>query len=186
MSKHKLSFCGRCGGKNSQIIPEGDNRLRAVCDVCGDIQYQNPRIITGCLPIYQQQVLLCKRAIEPRKGLWTLPGGFMELGETMAEGARRETWEEACARVSIRQLYTSFDVIHTGHVSLFFLADLDKPEFAAGLESEDVQLFSESQIPWEALAFSTITKTLQHYFKDRVANNYPLHRETILPSSRYS
>jgi len=166
----------KCGSSVVQQIPEGDTRRRAVCQQCAYIHYENPRIVSGALPVYQDQVLLCKRAIEPRKGYWTLPGGFMELGETMAEAAARETLEEACAQVHIQQLYTLFDVVHAEQVSVFFLADLKEPVFAPGIESEEVRLFSESQIPWEDLAFSTIEETLRRYFQDRVSGHFPTYQ----------
>ena len=184
MIKTAANFCSHCGAKVSQRIPKGDNRLRDVCLQCGGIHYQNPCIVAGCLPVYGDEILLCKRAIEPRKGYWTLPGGFLELGETVEEGAVRETWEEACARVEVRSLYTMFDVIRAGQVSVFFLADLPVPDFSAGVESEDVRLFSEAEIPWGELAFSTITRTLYHYFQDRKAGVFSLHTEKVLPASR--
>lgn len=177
MIKTVARFCSYCGARVTQSVPEGDTRLRDVCVGCGAIHYQNPRVVTGCLPVYNDKVLLCKRAIEPRKGFWTLPGGFMELGETIAEGAVRETWEEACAKVQVRSLYTVFNVIEADQVSVFFLADLPTPAFAAGTESEEVALFAEKDIPWEDLAFSTITRTLQYYFSDRQQGVFPLHME---------
>ena len=184
MIKKPVNFCSSCGARVSQIIPDGDTSLRDVCGQCGEIHYQNPRIVTGCLPVFEDKVLLCKRAIEPRLGYWTLPGGFMELGETMGEGAARETWEEACARVNIGPLYTVFDVIYAEQVSVFFLAELPVPEFSAGIESQEVQLFSEDEIPWDDLAFSTITDTLKHYFKDRLTGHFPLHQKTAIPSRK--
>ena len=174
-----IRFCSQCGASVAQKIPPGDNRLRAVCGQCGFINYQNPRIVTGCLPVYKDQVLLCKRGIEPRKGYWTLPGGFMELGETIEEGAARETVEEALADVEIQSLYTLFNVLPVGQVSVFYLARLNQPEFGAGPESEEVALFREQDIPWDELAFSTIAKTLRHYFEDRKQNIFPLHSDTI-------
>ncbi len=179
MIKNSVNFCNHCGAKVRQLIPEGDSRLRDVCEQCGHIHYQNPRIVTGCVPVWNDKVLLCKRAIEPRLGYWTLPGGFMELGETMAEGATRETLEEAGAIVSIGSLYTVFDVVYAEQVSVFFLAELPAPEFAAGQESLDVRLFAEDEIPWDELAFSTINSTLKHYFEDRKTKRFPLHHELI-------
>lgn len=181
MTNTAVNFCSHCGAKVTPLMPEGDNRLRDVCMQCGVIHYQNPRIVTGCLPVYGDKVLLCQRAIEPRKGFWTLPGGFMELGETMQEGAVRETWEEAGAVVAVRSLYTVFDVIHAEQVSVFFLADLPRPEFSVGVESEAVELFSEERIPWDCLAFSTITQTLKHFFADRPSGVYPLRMEQTAP-----
>ena len=179
MVKPVVNFCSQCGASVVQKIPQGDNRPRDVCDRCGFIHYQNPRVVTGCLPVYGDRVLLCKRAIEPRKGFWTLPGGFMELGETIEEGAVRETWEEAQALVEVQSLYTLFNVLPVGQVSVFFLARLTQPEFAPGIESEEVALFSEAEIPWQELAFSTIAKTLRYYFSDRKHHIFPLHSDTI-------
>ena len=167
-----MNYCSDCGACVSQKIPEGDNRLRFVCDHCGMVHYDNPRIVTGCLPVYEGKVLLCRRAIEPRKGYWTLPGGFLELGETIEEGAVRETWEEAGAKVRVSSLYTIYNVLHVGQLSLFFLAELSSLDFYAGEESLEVRLFSEQEIPWNDLAFTTIARTLQYYFEDRRQGRY--------------
>ncbi|WP_051789539.1 NUDIX hydrolase [Endozoicomonas montiporae] len=162
-----MKYCSHCGARVRQEIPNGDNRPRDVCGECGMIHYQNPRVVAGCLPVYDNKVLLCRRAIEPRKGLWTLPGGFLELGETIEQGAIRETFEEAGAEVTVTQLYTLFNVLHVGQLSLFFLAEMDVPVFSAGVESLEVQLFGEQDIPWDELAFTTIRLTLEYYFSDR-------------------
>ena len=175
-----MKFCSHCGEKISREIPEGDNRERDVCLHCGTIHYQNPKVITGCLPVYQGKILLCRRAIEPRYGLWTLPAGFMELGETTQEGASRETWEEAQAKVSALDLYTIFNLPHIGQVYCIFRSELEVPEFAPGIESLEVELFDEADIPWDRLAFITISRTLKHYFKDRVNGSYPVRVEDIL------
>ncbi|MRI34524.1 NUDIX hydrolase [Endozoicomonas sp. OPT23] len=174
-----MNYCSDCGAKVSRRTPEGDNRVRDVCDSCGIIHYQNPLIVAGTLPVYKDKVLLCKRAIEPRKGYWTLPGGFMELGETLEQGALRETWEEAGARVNIESLYTLFNIVHVGQLSVFFLAKLPEPDFFAGEESSEVRLFSEDEIPWDELAFNTIRKTLRHYFVDRQSGNFEQKIEDI-------
>jgi ADP-ribose pyrophosphatase YjhB (NUDIX family) len=155
-------------------VPPGDDRERFVCDACGTIHYQNPKIVTGCLPIYEGRVLLCKRAIRPRSGLWTLPAGFLENGETTVEGAIRETREEACAEVSVHGLYTVFNLPHISQIYMFFRADLTNLDFSAGPESADVRLFEESQIPWDELAFPVIRDTLRHYFNDRPAGDFPV------------
>ena len=162
-----VKYCSHCGARVRQEVPAGDNRLRDICHECGTIHYQNPRVVAGCLPVYDNKVLLCRRAIEPRKGLWTLPGGFLELGETIEQGAIRETMEEAGAEVTATQLYTVFNVLHVGQLSLFFLAEMNAPVFSAGEESLDVQLFAEEHIPWDELAFTTIRITLEYYFADR-------------------
>ncbi|WP_216636607.1 NUDIX hydrolase [Endozoicomonas ascidiicola] len=176
-----IRYCSACGHQTRKEVPEGDQRERDVCDHCHTIHYVNPRVVTGCLPVYQGKVLLCKRAIEPRKGFWTLPGGFMELGETIEQGALRETWEEACANVTIESLYILFNVVHVGHLSAFFLSTLERPEFAPGDESEEVALFSEEEIPWDALAFSTIATTLKYYFSDRQSGVFPMRIEAVNP-----
>ncbi len=169
-----MKFCSSCGQPVALRVPPGDDRERFVCDACGTIHYQNPKIVTGCLPIYEGRVLLCKRAIHPRSGLWTLPAGFLENGETTVEGAIRETREEACAEVSVHGLYTVFNLPHISQIYMFFRADLTNPNFSAGPESTDVQLFEESQIPWEELAFPVIRDTLRHYFSDRSAGDFPV------------
>jgi ADP-ribose pyrophosphatase YjhB (NUDIX family) len=167
-----MNYCNQCGEAVSRHIPEGDNRLRYVCATCTTIHYENPKVITGCLPIHEDQVLLCKRAIEPRSGLWTLPAGFLENGETSADGALRETMEEANARVNIEGLYTLFSLPHISQVYMFFRATLQDLDFYAGEESLEVQLFNEDEIPWDNLAFPVITETLKHYFKDRASNTF--------------
>lgn len=167
-----MNYCNQCGEAVSQQIPEGDNRLRYVCATCTTIHYENPKVITGCLPIHEDQVLLCKRAIEPRSGLWTLPAGFLENGETSADGALRETMEEANARVNIEGLYTLFSLPRISQVYMFFRATLQDLDFYAGEESLEVQLFNEDEIPWDNLAFPVITETLKHYFKDRTSNTF--------------
>lgn len=174
-----LNYCSHCGIRVSQEIPSGDNRLRDVCHGCGMIHYENPRIVAGCLPIYNNKVLLCRRAIEPRKGLWTLPGGFLELGETIEEGAVRETLEEAGANVQATLLYTLFNVLHVGQLSLFFLADMSSSDYSAGEESQEVGLFDEQDIPWDELAFSTIKITLEHYYSDRKRGEFVQRIEDI-------
>ena len=136
-----MKFCSHCGNPVSQKVPEGDNRLRHVCDHCQTIHYQNPRIVAGCLPVWGRRVLLCRRAIHPRYGFWTLPAGFMENGETVEQAARRETYEEACARVGELQLYTLFDLPHINQVYMLFRGELADPDFAQmlklGVKMED-------------------------------------------------
>lgn len=174
-----MNFCSQCGNPVSQQIPLGDNRLRFVCPQCQTIHYQNPRIIAGCLPVWGEQVLLCRRAIEPRRGFWTLPAGFMENGETLEQAAARETLEEACARVQDLNLYTLFDLPHINQVYMLFRAELVDLNFAAGAESLEVQLFSEQDIPWSELAFPTIGRTLECYFADRTQQLFPVRNEPL-------
>ncbi|QZX82108.1 NUDIX hydrolase [Metapseudomonas otitidis] len=176
-----MKFCSQCGTPVVQRIPQGDNRLRHVCDACDTVHYQNPRIVSGCLPVWGQQVLLCRRAIEPRRGYWTLPAGFMENGETMEQAAARETAEEACARVHNLRLYTLFDLPHISQVYTLFLADLIDLDFAAGEESLEVRLFHEHEIPWSELAFPTVGRTLECFFADRVQQVYPVRNEPLAP-----
>ena len=163
-----MKYCSQCGSSVSKKIPEGDNRERHVCNNndCGAIHYQNPRIITGCLPVYENKVLLCQRAIDPRYGKWTLPAGFMENGETTEQGALRESWEEAKARLHIEQLYAVFDLPHINQVYFFYKAQLANLNFGAGEESLTVDLFKESDIPWGELAFPVVADTLKYYFED--------------------
>ena len=175
-----MKYCSQCGEKVSLQIPENDNRERYVCQHCDTIHYQNPKIITGCLPIYQDKVLLCKRAIEPRVGYWTLPAGFMENNETLEQAAMRETHEEATATVTIDSLYTIFNLPHIHQVYIFFKSSLAKPDFSPGIESLDVQLFNENEIPWDNLAFPVVRVILEFYFEDRKSDFYPIRVEDIL------
>jgi ADP-ribose pyrophosphatase YjhB (NUDIX family) len=175
-----MNFCNLCGEKLTFVIPENDDRERYVCTDCGHIHYQNPRLIVCTLPVHEDKVLLCKRAIEPRYGLWTLPGGFMENDETTHEGAIRETREEACARVELLDVYSLYSLPHINQVHLFFRANLLDLNFAAGPESLDVKLFTEDEIPWQEIAFTPVLETLKHYFNDRLNNVYPMHCADIV------
>jgi ADP-ribose pyrophosphatase YjhB (NUDIX family) len=161
-----MNYCSQCGAPVSQRIPDGDNRHRYVCETCGAIHYQNPRMVVGCLPEWGDKILLCRRAIEPRLGLWTVPAGFMENGESTAEGAARETLEEAGARVEIIDLYSLISLPDIDQVYLLFRARLLDLNFAPGEESLEVRLFSEAEIPWSELAFRTVDATLKQYFED--------------------
>jgi ADP-ribose pyrophosphatase YjhB (NUDIX family) len=167
-----MKFCSECAHPVALAIPEGDNRPRYVCAQCDAIHYQNPKLVIGSLPVWEQdgelKVLLCKRAIEPRYGYWTLPAGFMENNETTSDAAIRETEEEAGAHIELGPLYTLINVSHVHQVHLFYLARLLDLDFAPGIESLEVQLFSEREIPWGDLAFPTIRKTLELFFADRV------------------
>ena len=160
--------------------PADDNRERPVCPACGTVHYVNPLLVVGTIPVADDgRILLCRRAIEPRRGLWTLPAGFMELGETTADGALRETVEEAGARIALEGLYTLLDVVRVGQVHLFFRARLLDLEFAPGPESLEVQLFAEAEIPWPELAFRTTARTLECWFADRKAGRFGLHVASI-------
>jgi ADP-ribose pyrophosphatase YjhB (NUDIX family) len=138
-----------------------------VCDSCGHIQYVNPKIVVGCLPVYGERILMCKRAIEPRLGLWTLPAGFMEMGESAAEGAAREALEEANAKVQIEDLYTVYSIPRISQVYMMFLARLVDPAVSPGVESLEVRLVTEAEIPWDELAFAMVKRTLTHFLEDR-------------------
>ena len=161
-----IKFCRECGHTIHFVIPPGDSRLRAVCPACGAIQYQNPINVVGTIPIWNDQVLLCRRNIEPRYGLWTLLAGFLEIGETTSEGAARETVEEAGATFNMGALFAVMNVVFAGQVHLFYLAQLTSDRFAPGPESIEARLFSENDIPWEHLAFRTIETALRLYFQD--------------------
>ena len=179
-----MKFCNSCGNTVTLRIPAGDDRERYVCISCEEIHYSNPRIIVGCLPVHEGRVLLCKRAIEPRKNYWTLPAGFMENGETTLEGASRETWEEARARVSNLELYRVFDVPYISQVYMFYRCDLDDGEFGVGPESLETALFSEQNIPWDQIAFPVVHETLKAFFVDTVEGHYPVRVSTVKRSPR--
>ena len=169
-------FCQQCGSAKVEFrVPHGDDRERHACADCGHIHYLNPKLVVGTIPVWGDQVLLCKRAIEPRYGLWTLPAGFMEEGETLDEGAARETLEEAKARVTIEQMYCTLSLPEISQVYVLFRAKLDDLDFSPGIESLDVKLFNEADIPWEQLAFRTIETALKHFFADRKTGIYPSH-----------
>jgi ADP-ribose pyrophosphatase YjhB (NUDIX family) len=176
-----LNFCSSCGSRVALRVPPGDTLPRHVCDGCGTIHYRNPLMVVGTIPQWEDRILLCKRAIEPRSGMWTLPAGFMELGETTAQAALRETLEEATARVELGEAYTLLSVPHVDQVHLFYRARLLDLDFAPGDESLEVALFRESDIPWKEIAFRTISTTLRHFYADRAQGRYRLHAGEILP-----
>mgnify|MGYP006208878571 FL=1 len=174
-------FCRNCGTRLEHRTPDdGDTKTRAVCpqEVCKTIHYVNPLNVVGTVPVWQDKVLLCRRAIEPRHGKWTLPAGFMELNETLAQGATRETTEEAGAQFEIGPLFTIVNVLKVGQVHFFYMAQLTSPVFDPGPESLEAQLFSEDEIPWSELAFHTVKHTLEQFFADR-KNNAPATIHTI-------
>jgi len=171
-----VKFCSHCGSSQLDFrVPDGDTLKRYVCAACATIHYQNPKVVVGCLPAWEDLVLLCKRAIEPRYGLWTLPAGFLELGETTEAGALRETDEEAGARVELQGLFTLLNVVRVGQVHLFYRARLLDTRFAPGAESLEVRLFTEAEVPWDELAFRTVRETLKAYFEDRRRGQFTLH-----------
>jgi ADP-ribose pyrophosphatase YjhB (NUDIX family) len=162
-----MNFCSHCGQPVTVTVPDGDNRPRHVCTACGRIHYQNPRIVAGCVPDHEGRILLCRRAIEPRRGYWTLPAGFMENGETTQEAARRESVEEALAEVEIGSLLAVVHVLHADQVHVMFRARLPRPEFGAGAESLEVMLCGEADIPWQDIAFRSVDYALRRYLEDR-------------------
>jgi ADP-ribose pyrophosphatase YjhB (NUDIX family) len=167
IAKSLIKFCNSCGAQTVQRVPDGDTFVRAVCDACNTIHYENPKIVVGCVPAYGDRILLCKRAIEPRHGLWTLPAGFMENEESASQGAAREALEEANARVEIEDLYTVYSIPHISQVYMMFRARLLDTDFSPGIESLEVKLVGEDEIPWNELAFAMVRRTLEHYLEDR-------------------
>lgn len=176
-----MNYCTQCGTHVELRIPEGDSHLRHVCPQCGEIHYQNPKVIVGCIAEWEQRILLCRRAIEPCYGLWTLPAGFMENGESTTQAALRETYEEACARVSIEGLFALINIPHISQVHLFYRARLLDTNFGAGEESLETQLFAEDEIPWHELAFSSVDQCLKAYFGDRRTGRFEFHEATLAP-----
>jgi ADP-ribose pyrophosphatase YjhB (NUDIX family) len=172
LQRPPLTHCTNCGSVLESRVPPGDSHPRMVCPACGAIHYENPKLIVGCIPVWEGKILLCKRAIEPRYGYWTLPAGFMENGETSADGAARETLEEAGAQVKNLTPYTLIDVPYVHQVHFFYRAELVSLDFASGEESLDVRLFSEDEIPWSELAFFTVIETLRHFVADRKAGRF--------------
>jgi ADP-ribose pyrophosphatase YjhB (NUDIX family) len=177
-----MKFCPDCGARVVIKIPPGEDRERFVCEACATVHYQNPKIIAGSVPLWQGKILLCRRAIEPRYGLWTLPAGFMELGESLDEAARRETWEEARAEVNLLGLYTVFSLPHVNQVHIFFRAELSAPSFAPGPESLETRLFEATDIPWQELAFSTVHRTLAYLLEDQKRQRFEVRVEHLPPS----
>ncbi len=174
-----INFCCSCGAPISVLIPPGDTLPRHVCTKCGTIHYRNPRLVVGSLPVWEDRVLLCRRAIEPRQGFWTLPAGFMENEETLAQAALRETREEVNARIELAELFTLISVPHISQVHAIYRARLIDLAFSAGSETLEVALFEENQVPWENIAFRTVAMTLQHFFSDRRQGRFDLHVEAL-------
>lgn len=182
---HKLMpYCLHCGHKANYIIPTNDSKIRLVCPACQYIHYDNPKVITGTLSIHNGKILLCRRAIEPKYGYWTLPAGFLELNESMADGAIRETWEEAKAVAINHRLYCLFDLPHIGQIHVMYLATLKDGAFGVGSESLECRLFAIDELPWDELSFRTVVMTLKQYvadaqlFNDRLLE-YPVHQAVI-------
>lgn len=177
-----IQYCCRCGTKVNFRIPSGDNLPRHVCDSCGHIHYENPRLIVGCVAEWEGRILLCRRAIEPRYGLWTLPAGFMENGETTAEAASRETLEEAGAIVHIDAPFAMLSIAQINQVHLFYRGRMSSPKYLAGEESLEVALFQPNDIPWDLIAFRSVTICLERYLHDRANDNYGFHETSLILS----
>ena len=178
--RHPLKHCKSCGSAVTYRLPDdGDTRERAICTVCHTVHYENPLNVVGTLPIWEDKILLCKRNIEPRYGKWTLPAGFMELGETVAQGAARETDEEAGAQIELLGLYTLMNVVRVGQVHFFYRAKLLSTTFHPGHETIEARLFSEDEVPWDDIAFRTVRETLKCFFEDRQRGAFPLHQVDI-------
>ncbi len=174
-----MKYCSNCSASVELMIPEGDSLPRYVCTVCNTIHYQNPKIVVGCIPEWEDKVLICKRAIEPRLGWWTLPAGFMENNETLAQAAARETLEEANARVEIGNLFTVYSLPHISQVYFLFRARLLDLDFKPGIESLEVKLVSELEIPWDEMAFRVIHDPLKRYFEERRQGELGFHMGII-------
>ena len=171
-----IKHCKNCGTAVVYRQPDdGDTKNRAVCPACDSVHYENPLNVVGTVPVWGDQVLLCKRNIEPRKGKWTLPAGFMELEETTSEGAARETVEEAGAQFEMQALFTVLSVPRVGQVHLFYRAKLTSDQFAPGFETMEAKLFAESDIPWDEIAFRTVKVTLEKYFADSAKGSFSVH-----------
>ena len=179
MQRAPIKHCRECGSPVTYRLPDdGDTKPRAVCSICQTIHYENPLNVVGTVPVWGaegEQVLLCKRNIEPRKGKWTLPAGFMELDETTAQGAARETDEAAGASIDLGELFTLMNVARVGQVHLYYRARLLSDHFAPGPETQEARLFTEDQIPWDEIAFRTVRETLLRYFADRDAGHFAFH-----------
>ena len=171
----RIQHCRVCGAATQYRVPPDDNRERAVCTGCGEIHYENPLNVVGTVPVWGEQVLLCRRNIEPRHGMWTLPAGFMELGESTAAGALRETIEEAGARVEMQDLFTVLNVVRVGQVHLFYRARMLDTHLDPGPETIEARLFREDEIPWDELAFRTVRQTLELFFEDRRKGHFGVH-----------
>ncbi len=180
-----MKYCSECSAPVELRIPPGDDRPRHVCTVCATIHYQNPKLVIGAIPEWEDgRILLCRRAIEPRYGLWTLPAGFMENGETTAEAAARETLEEANGRIDVGELYSMYSLPYISQVYLLFRARLLNLSYSPGTESLEVELFEELDIPWDTLAFRPVHHTLQHFFDDRKTGCFRLRTGTLEPPVR--
>lgn len=175
-----IKFCKNCGAAVVYRQPDdGDTKNRAVCPACNTVHYENPLNVVGTVPVWEDKVLLCKRNIEPRKGKWTLPAGFMELEETTVQGAARETVEEAGAQFEMQSLFSVLSVPRVGQVHLFYRATLTSDQFNPGFETMEAKLFAEADIPWDEIAFRTVKVTLEKFFSDRAKGSFGVHEADI-------
>lgn len=179
-----MSHCSRCGARTQRQIPAGEDREREVCPACGEIHYVNPKMVVGCIIEHEGRVLLCKRAIEPRLGYWTVPAGFLELGESAMAGAVRETHEEAGARVRVVAPYAHLDVPHIGQIYLIYRATFVEPTFAAGPESLDVRLVPPDEIPWSEIAFPVVRYSLEFLVDDLRRGSFRTHHGVVVRDER--
>ena len=175
----RIQFCRTCGAPVAYRVPADDNRERAVCTRCETVWYENPLNVVGTVPVWEDRVLLCKRAIEPRHGFWTLPAGFLELGESTAAGALRETVEEAGADIELGPLFSILNVVRVGQLHLFYLATMRTPALDPGPETLEARLFREDEVPWDAIAFRTVRETLRYFFDDRRVGLFGVHDAEI-------
>ena len=176
-----MKYCCQCGSPVRIGVPLGDDRSRHICDVCGVVHYHNPKVIVGCIPVWGDKVVLCRRAIEPRVGFWTLPAGFMELGENLQTAASREAMEEANVEVEIDSLYNLFSLPHISQVYVFFRARMVNESFSPGYESLETRLFEHGDIPWDDLAFETVRRSLAYFFSDREKGQFVMRMEDVEP-----
>jgi ADP-ribose pyrophosphatase YjhB (NUDIX family) len=175
-----LKFCSTCGSADiALVIPEGDHRERYVCPSCKTVHYKNPLVVCGVVPVYGDKVMLCKRGIEPRFGKWTLPAGFMENNESVEQGAQRELFEESQATVTLGPLLAVLSVPYISQVHMMYLGQMSEPKYAVTLESTEINLYSESEIPWDELAFRTVKVTLEHYFACRRAGAFSVKCDSL-------
>ncbi|MCB1915274.1 MAG: NUDIX hydrolase [Rhodocyclaceae bacterium] len=180
-----MRYCSNCGREVDRKVPAGDTLPRFVCESCGTVHYQNPKMVVGTLPVFENRILLARRAIEPRRGLWTLPAGFMENNETTGEAALRETREEVGAEVELGMLFSLVNIAHISQVHMFYLARMSSEAFAPGVESLEARLFAEEDLPWNEMAFRSSTLTLRHFLDDRRARQFRVHLEDLAAGSRH-
>ncbi|WP_022665450.1 NUDIX hydrolase [Desulfospira joergensenii] len=176
-----IKFCNICGAEVEKAIPRDDDHVRAVCTRCGNIQYENPKMVVGCLPVLEDRILMCRRNIEPRKGMWTLPAGYLENGESVQDGAVRESFEETGSRVRLIAPYRMFNIVFVRQIYLIFRADLLDENFGPTTESLEVKLFDPDRIPWDEMAFEVIRQTLKDYLSDRKNQAFDFRIKDLAP-----